>query len=467
MTDSPDNSTSNAFDRDLWIAHAYQHHKEGDANRNALTKPPLDERVTVLSAARADVYFGDNTRQFTGRLAEIDWSDSEDNPPLVIGRALHDRVPSWGTYRIFPIGCGDRLDYLTGGFADLPDGVSEVVTSYLVLPPNLILLNTTFELIEPLDSLIHEAISVDAESRFEVKAKRIVEGSLDFAKRNAVRKAREAINTSLEEWTGDHFGRGWIAGTEQLRTPYCLLTTVQCDLSLKASPPYLQLLDFVPISSIFELTNHPEHYVVFPHAVNTPSEMWGFARARETDSTAGPLSRENLPYTFHGAISPMMMTEAVRLVLFILGNRVDDANEALESVSLEGGQDSQLPQLRKLQLDLAIKLTRFCDYVDELTGRHFLLWSEYPTLSGVEGTLGLASVPSPQNQKEALVALTRQLRSQESSLRSLVEITSAAIVDRDTINLTKDVKRLTKWILGLTAATVAVSVAAVIISLWH
>jgi hypothetical protein len=192
--------------------------------------------------------------------------------------------------------------------------------------------------------------------------------------------------------------------------------------------------------------------------------MWAFFRDRESQPAVDQLSSENLPYRFHELITPLTMVEAVRLSLVDLSIQTEVAGDSLDELSIERGQDAQIPKLRSIQLDLAVRLSRFCDGVDELATKHFLLWNEYPKMKVVDGSINPDYVPTPVNQKQALSELTEKIRSQEKSLRDLVSITSAAIVDRDMLAFTRDLKTLTKWLAVLTCLSIVISIIALVIS---
>jgi hypothetical protein len=179
------------------------------------------------------------------------------------------------------------------------------------------------------------------------------------------------------------------------------------------------------------------------------------------------MASDGFPNRFHGLISPLVMVEAVRLYLEDLRIQTESTGDSLDEISLQQGLDHQIPHLREIQLDLTVRLSRFCDGVDELVNNHFLLWNEYPALRPVDGTIDSGFAPTTANQKSALVDLNRRTRSQETSLRNLVSMTSAAIVDRDMLTFTRDLKNLTKWVLALTFVGILIAVIAVVVSVVH
>jgi len=455
---------SEPFDRDKWIAHSLKHRSDRDEIDNLATRPPEGEFVRTLSATIADVYVGAHVGAFSEHLANVGWSDPEDNPSLTINHAIEERITTWGNFRLLPIEAQSGPFYQPAGYCALPDGVSEIYVSYVLVTPKLVLLASTFVFHNLISDVLQDALRTDAESRFEVLEDRIVEGSLDFAKRQAISRVRESLRTAIFTWVQSHFGAGELATWKRLKNPFCVLASMHGEISFSHGHRYMNLLDICPVSIAFESDADPGLYVVYPRASNAPSEMWAFFRDRESQPAVGQLSSENLPYRFHELITPLTMVEAVRLSLVDLSIQTEVAGDSLDELSIERGQDAQIPKLRSIQLDLAVRLSRFCDGVDELATKHFLLWNEYPKMKVVDGSINSDYVPTPVNQKQALSELTEQIRSQEKSLRDLVSITSAAIVDRDMLAFTRDLKTLTKWLAVLTCLSIVISIIALVIS---
>jgi len=455
---------SEPFDRDKWIAFSLEHHSDLDVIDNLATRPPDGEFVLTLCANVADAYVGSQVATFSEHLGNVNWSDPENNPPLAIQRAIDERNTSWGNFRLLPIGVRADPLYQPAGYCDLPQGVSEIYVSYVLVTPKLVLLSTTFVLDKLMSGFLQDALMTDAKSRFEVMEDRIVQGSLDFAKRRVISNGREHLRTEIFAWVQSHYGAGSLARAKRLKNPFCVLASMHGEISFTHAPRYMRLLDINPVSIAFESDSDPGFYFVYPRTFNTPSEMWAFTSDNETQDVAGQKARENIPFKFHGLVAPITMVEAVRLGLDDLSIQTELAGDSLDDLSLERGQDAQIPQLRAIQLDLAVRLSRFCDGVDELATEHFLLWNEYPKLKAVGGSINSDFIPTPANQKQALSRLTEQVRSQERSLRNLVSITSAAIVDRDMVGITRNLKTLTKWLAFLTCLSVAISLVALVIS---
>ena len=455
---------SEPFDRDKWIAHSLKHRSDRDEIDNLSTRPPEGEFVRTLSATIADVYMGAQVGAFGEHLANVGWSNPEDNPSLTINHAIDERTTTWGNFRLLPIEAQSGLFYQPAGYCALPDGVSEVYVSYVLVTPKLVLLASTFVCDNQISGVLQDALMTDAESRFEVLEDRIVQGSLDFAKRRAISSVRESLRTAIFTWVQSHYGAGALATWKRLKNPFCVLASMHGEISFAHGHRYMDLLDINPVSIAFESDADPGLFVVYPRTFNAPSEMWAFFHDRESLPAVGQMSSENLPFRFHQLIAPLTMVEAVRLSLEDLSTQTEVAGDSLDEMSLERGQDAQIPTLRAIQLDLAVSLSRFCDGVDELATKHFLLWNEYPKMKVADGSINSAFAPTPVNQKQALSELTKQIRSQEKSLRDLVSITSAAIVDRDMLDLTRDLKTLTKWLAALTCLSIVVATIALVVS---
>jgi len=464
MTNQCPDELSEPFDRTKWIEHSLKHHSDRDVIDNLATRPPEGEFVRTLSATIADVYMGAQVGVFHQHLKSVSWSDAEDNPLLTMNHAIDERITTWGNFRLLPIEAQSHFLYPPAGYCALPLGVTEIYVSYVLVTPKLVLLSSTFVWDDQISGVLQDALTTDVESRFDVLEDRIIEGSLDFAKRQAISKVRDNLRTTIFTWFKSHFGAGALATWEKLKNPFCVLASMHGEISFTREHRYMDLLDISPASIAFESEADPGLYVVYPRAFNTSSEMWAFIRDDGSRPAVDQRNGENIPYMFHELVAPLTMVEAVRLCLVDLSNRTELAGDSLDELSLERGRDAQIPKLRAIQLDLTVSLTRFCDGVDQLTTEHFLLWNEYPKMKVVKGSINSHFVPTPSNQKEALSQLTEQIRSQEKSLRDLVSITSAAIVDRDMLSFTRDLKTLTKWLAVLACLGIAISIVALVVS---
>lgn len=464
MENQSSDEFSAPFDRDKWIKNSLKHHSDRDVIENLATRPPEGEFVRTLSATIADVYVGAQVRAFREHLNNLEWSNPEDNPSLTINHAIDERNSTWGNFRLLPFEAQSSFYFPPAGYCALPHGVSEVYVSYVMVKPKLVLLSSTFILDSQVSSVLQDALMTDVESRFDVLENRIVEGSLDFVKRRAIRAVRESLRTAIFTWVQSHYGAGVLATRNRLKNPFCVLASMHGEISFTHGPRYMNLLDINPVSIAFESTTDPGLNVVYPRAFNTSSEMWAFFRESESLTAVEQKSSERLTHEFHELVAPLTMVEAVRLSLEDLSIQTEMAGDSLDELNLERGQDAQIPKLRAIQLDLAVSLSRFCDGVDELVTNHFLLWNEYPKMKVVNDSISSDFVPTPENQKQALSQLTVQIRSQEKSLRDLVSVTSTAIVDRDMLGFTRDLKTLTKWLAVLTCLSVAISIIALVIS---
>jgi hypothetical protein len=454
------------FNRDEWIANALKFHNDRDAADNAATRPPAGEEVRTLSATMADVFVGAQVDVLVKSLMSTDWSDPDENPAESIQRAIAERSPTWGNFRLLPIELRISPLHPTAGYCSLPNGVTEAYVSYVLVTPNLLLLTSTFVWDDYVSARLHDVLMADAESRFEVREDRIVQGSLEFVKRQAVAAVREDLRSTAFDWVENNFGAGAMATTKLLQNPFCVLVSVKSEITLRHGDNFMRILDVNLASVAFQTHLGPSVYFIYPHTYNASSAMWAFIKEDDSRLENGSKSG-NIPYHFHSLVVPLTMVEAIRLYLVALSIRIEQAGDSLDELSLEHGQDAQIPKLRAIQLDLAVSLTRFCDGVDELVTRHFLLWNEYPKLKEVDGSLTPDYVPNPANQKVELSKLAEQIRNQEKSLRDLVSITSAAIVDRDMLRFTKDLRTLTKLLAGLTCLGIVISVVALVISAQH
>jgi hypothetical protein len=453
------------FDRNEWIANALKHHSDRDAEDNLATRPPDGEDVRMLSSTFAEVYFGAQVGVLVNHLDSVDWSDSDDNPPHGVRRATAEGSSTWGNFRLLPAELRSNHLISPAGYCLLPLAATEVYVSYVLVTPKLLLLSSTIVWDDQVSARLDDVLRNDAESRFEVMEDRIVQGSLDFAKRQAISAVREELRTAVFGWVQTSLGTGVLATRRHLKNPFCVLASMRSQPSLKQQQRFMNLLDLVPTSVAFEADADPRFYFIYPHSFNTSAAMWAFVQ--DSGDVENERTDQNVPYRLHNLVSPLTMVEAIRLSLVDLSIRTEAAGDLLDELSLEHGKDAEISNLRAIQLDLTISLTRFCDGVDELVSHHRLLWGEYPRMQVVDGSIMSDFVPTPVNQMEELSQLTLRIRNQERSLRELVSTTSSAIADRDMLRFTKELKTTTKWLVGLTGLSVAISITALVISAYH
>jgi len=121
-----------------------------------------------------------------------------------------------------------------------------------------------------MSGFLQDALMTDAKSRFEVMEDRIVQGSLDFAKRRVISNVREHLRTEIFAWVQSHYGAGSLARAKRLKNPFCVLASMHGEISFTHAPRYMRLLDINPVSIAFESDSDPGFYFVYPRTFNTP-----------------------------------------------------------------------------------------------------------------------------------------------------------------------------------------------------
>jgi hypothetical protein len=430
-----------------------------DAQANIDTRPPDDEAVTFRSVTVAEIYAGQAVGSLTTAIAEIDWINSYEPILDRITEAQKGHRYSRGVFWLVE---GRRMgSLLRHGRTTLPVGVDRIYGEYYVLGPSIVAVILTFVLADDEAKRIDAVLRDDAQSMldryrrpiFSVKTVRDI-------KRERIRTIRDAVVRRCLTWLKDRMPGTLSAINEGFGPPTCALISLAVGKPFDTRAGYMTLLD---VDSAFFVEKFVgRDFLFLIHLLGRAADGWMVAAFNEAEAVGSGwvVNVKFAPELFHEEISSLMIADGLNAALRSFGPRLGDIRTDLNRLDIDKPAGTRVIELRNRLLGLSREVSTVCGDVTVLLDDAGTIWADFSPLVRIKlnaDTSGTAEITADTTRRQLRVII-ENLQAQEVELRELIIVTSGAMNETRSLNLTNTLNRLTLVLVALTIAVLAVAI---------
>jgi hypothetical protein len=361
-----------------------------------------------------------------------------------------------GNFQLFS-GRRDHVPF-SYGVTDLPSGIDQIYSEHWVLGPSIVAVVLTFVLVPDEATRIDVAVREDVESRLDRHGTSFSTKTVAAVKREGIRSVQGEVTRRCLEWLKNKMPGTLSVATEGIRPLTCALVTLAVGKPFDTSADYMMLLGLRQQSLVMKFPGHDFLFLVHPLDGSVQVAAFNESDARQSGWLHDP---EYAPELFHERIASLMIADGLIAALHSFERRLRIIRADLNQLDIDESAGTRVIRLRNQLLGLSREISTVCGDVTIFLDNAFMVWADFAPLIPVRPDDGSAASLEikAERKRQQLRAVVQSLQAQEAELRELILVTTSALNETRTLNLTKTLNRLT-WVLVF--LTVAVVIAAIV-----
>ncbi|MGH9089882.1 MAG: hypothetical protein ACRDZR_00645 [Acidimicrobiales bacterium] len=439
-----------------------------DAESNRKTTPPEGEVVTLQSLTVSDVFVGPAVDAAAEALSRMAWNDTA--PPFAdeVRAALLGHKYYRMNFYIRKPGCNPATLAIPCASAALPADVDEAYGELSVLGPSLVVIVMTFVFNSVAAGRMNDELHKDGSSTVTRLSGRLISTrDAHDDKRRRVWAAHQDLTDRCLRWAKDTFPGTLSAVQEGLGRPTCGLMSLAKGKPFSTHEHYMAILGLVNKHSASSLRNHDYLYWTSPLVTGTSNISTVVYNEDDAAGPGGYGQKPMPPEAIHEIIFSIMVINAIFAGLQSFSPQLRDVRSQAIRLDLRTVKSDTVAQLRADLLDTSGKLAAFIGDVRVLARERFTVWSDLEGLQPLVPTVTNAPGDPVAANKSFLASTADSLLADERSI--LEHLLAVAEAKSDAINtdLQQSMRRLARWVAGLTAVIALAAVVTLVIALMH
>ena len=430
-----------------------------DAQGNIDTRPPDAETVAFRSVTIAEVYAGQAVDSLMTALDAINWVNFHEPISREIAVARKGGIYYSGHFLLV----SSRSESALYGYGqtDLPSRIDRIYCDYHILGPSITAMVLTFVLTADETRRMDKALREDAESRLDRTGARFSTMTVRDVKRELVRGVRDQVVQRCCTWLKSRMP-GTLSATKGAGLPACTLVSLAVGKPFDTQAEYMTLLGLRHPFLVEKFARHDFLFLVHVLIVAVGSPV--LAVFNEADAVGSGWLRdpEDAPGLFHREISSLMTADGLNSLLQSFELRLRNIRADLNRLDIDKAAGNQVISLRNQLLGLAREISAVGGDVTGLVDGTVTnwLWADFSPLAQVRrrGFSSRSVEITANTKRQQLHTAVESLQAQEVGLRELILVTTSAVNETRTLNLTKTLNRLTLWLVFLTIAVLVVAI---------
>jgi hypothetical protein len=430
-----------------------------DDEVNAITRPPVEELITLRSMTITEVYFGSELDSLASALNSLIWHDSDFRiADRILGPARNSRF-SRGAFWLTNDPTQVR-DPEYAAIVELPVGFTKIFGQYRVFGPTLVGLSLTFVLNEEESLVVDAAVRNDAESAisYEYQGGPMIASPATVKIGRVKRIYAEKTNECLDWLRNFCPGSLLNLGGEYIPRSCSLISLVKGEPFI-STDRYMSIIGLADINLARSFQEVPALVHTYRVLSDPPGSSICAFNVSEAIGHSWIGNVDEAPDAFANLFVANQMTDCLHLLIRSYVPQLDRLRQELIRLDIETSPEQAIVSLQSRLLTVSRNFFAVANDVNLTLNDPIELWFDLARMNSLRRTDGSQSPDLAEAIKGVLRKSLDSIQIQESELREQILVTSAATSEVRNRELQNKILVLSKRLNALTVVLVVLTIA--------